>query len=141
MSFEGLLDKQQVRKLMKEGKLKNVKDIQSLLKEQFKDLIEEMLEAELDHELGYTKYDYRNKDTDNSRNGSRTKKVKSDYGELAIDVPRDRKGEFEPSIVKKNQRDVSNIDNQVISMYAKGMTVRDIQDHLNNLYGIEVSPP
>jgi transposase-like protein len=68
------------------------------------------------------------------------KKVRSDYGEINIDVPRDRTGEFEPIIVKKNQRDISGIDDQVISMYAKGMTIRDIQEHLNNLYGIEVSP-
>lgn len=135
-----LLDKKEVRRLMKEGKLKDISDIQSLLKAQFKDLIEEMLEGEIEHELGYSKYDYKNKDTFNSRNGKRSKKVKSDYGEIEIDVPRDRTGDFEPKIVKKNQRDVSSIDDQVLSMYAKGMSVRDIQDHLNNLYGIEVSP-
>lgn len=135
-----LLDKKEVRRLMKEGKLKDISDIQSLLKAQFKDLIEEMLEGEIEHELGYSKYDYKNKDTFNSRNGKRSKKVKSDYGEIEIEVPRDRTGEFEPKIVKKNQRDVSSIDDQVLSMYAKGMSVRDIQDHLNNLYGIEVSP-
>ncbi|GAB6084777.1 IS256 family transposase [Alkaliphilus crotonatoxidans] len=140
MSFKGLIDKSKVRELMKEGKLKDISDVQSLLKEQFKDLIEEMLEAELDHELGYSKYDFKNKDTDNARNGKRSKKVRSDYGEVEIEVPRDRIGEFEPTIVKKNQRDVSSIDDQVISMYAKGMTVRDIQDHLQNLYGIDVSP-
>jgi transposase-like protein len=140
MSFKGLLDKQKVRELMKEGKLKDVSDIQNLLKAQFKDLIEEMLEGEIDHELGYSKYDYKNKDTENARNGKRAKKVRSDYGEIKIEVPRDRKGDFEPAVVKKNQRDVSSIDDQVISMYAKGMSVRDIQDHLFNLYGIDVSP-
>ncbi len=140
MSFKGLLDKQKVRELMQEGKLKDVSDVQNLLKEQFKDLIEEMLEAELDYELGYSKYDYKNKDTNNTRNGKRSKKVLSDYGKIEIEVPPDRSGEFEPIIVKKNQRDVSSIDDQVISMYAKGMTVRDIQDHLNNLYGIDISP-
>jgi transposase-like protein len=140
MSFKGLLDKQKVRELMKEGKLKDVSDIQNLLKAQFTDLIEEMLEGEIDHELGYSKYDYKNKDTENARNGKRAKKVRSDYGEIEIEVPRDRKGDFEPAVVKKNQRDVSSIDDQVISMYAKGMSVRDIQDHLFNLYGIDVSP-
>lgn len=134
-----LISKEVIRELMKDGQLKDVKDIQTLLKEQFKDIIEEMLEAELDHELGYTKYDYKNKETKNSRNGTRSKKVRSDYGEIDIEVPRDRTGEFEPNIIQKNQRDVSGIDDQVISMYAKGMTVRDIQEHLNNLYGIEVS--
>lgn len=135
-----LLDKKEVRRLMKEGKLKDISDIQNLLKAQFKDLIEAMLEGEIEHELGYSKYDYKNKDTFNSRNGKRSKKVKSDYGEIEIDVPRDRAGDFEPKILKKNQRDVSSIDDQVLSMYAKDMSVRDIQNHLNNLYGIEVSP-
>lgn len=139
MTSKKLINKELIRELMKDGQLKDVKDIQTLLKEQFKDIIEEMLEAELDHELGYTKYDYKNKETKNSRNGSRSKKVRSDYGEIEIEVPRDRSGEFEPNIIQKNQRDVSGIDDQVISMYAKGMTVRDIQEHLNNLYGIEVS--
>lgn len=135
MRYGKLFDKKTVRKLMKEGKLNNITDVQDLLKEQFKDLIEEMLEGELEHELGYSHYDYKNKDTDNSRNGRRSKKVRSDYGEVEIDVPRDRNGEFEPQIVQKNQRDVSSIDDQVLSMYAKGMTVRDIQAHLEKLYG------
>lgn len=135
-----LIDKKIVRKLMKEGKLNNITDVQELLKEQFKDLIEEMLEAEIDEELGYSKYDYKNKNTENTRNGKRSKKVRSNYGDIQIDVPRDRTGEFEPQVVKKHQKDVSSIDDQVLSMYAKGMTVRDIQEHLNDLYGIEISP-
>jgi transposase-like protein len=140
MSKKKLIDKQTIRELMKDGQLKDVNDIQSLLKEQLKDIMQEMLEAELDHELGYSKYDYKNKETTNSRNGSRSKKVRSDYGEVELEVPRDRNGEFEPVIVKKNQRDISSIDDQVISMYSKGMTVRDIQEHLHNLYGLDVSP-
>lgn len=139
MAKKQLIDKQTIRDLMKDGQLKDVKDIQTLLKEQFKDIMQEMLEAELDHELGYSKYDYKNKETDNSRNGSRPKTVRSDYGDIELDIPRDRNGEFEPIIVKKNQRDVSSIDDQVMSMYAKGMTVRDIQQHLESLYGLDVS--
>ncbi|ACB84473.1 IS256 family transposase [Natranaerobius thermophilus] len=135
-----LIDKKKVREMMKEGKLKDVNDIQDLLKEQFGELIEEMLEGELDHELGYSKYDYREKETTNSRNGKREKQLKSNYGNLEIEVPRDREGEFEPQVVKKNQRDVSSIDDQVLSMYAKGMTVRDIQTHLQELYGVDASP-
>lgn len=77
MTRKQLIDKQTIRKLMKEGELKDVNDIQSLLKEQFKDIMQEMLEAELDHELGYSKYDYKNKATDNSPNGSRSKRVRS----------------------------------------------------------------
>ncbi|OWZ82614.1 IS256 family transposase, partial [Natranaerobius trueperi] len=109
-------------------------------KEQFGELIEEMLESELDHELGYSKYDYREKETTNSRNGKREKQLRSNYGNIEIEVPRDREGEFEPQIVKKNQRDISSIDDQVLSMYAKGMTVRDIQAHLQDLYGVDASP-
>lgn len=135
-----LIDKQTIRNLMKAGQLTDVKDIQTLLKEQFKDIMQEMLEAELDYELGYSKYDYKNKETDNSRNGARSKTVRSDYGDITLDVPRDRKSEFEPIIVKKNERDVSSIDDQVMSMYAKGMTTRDITKHLQQLYGIDVSP-
>lgn len=98
-----------------------------------------MLEAELENELGYCKYDYRNKNTDNSRNGYNSKKVRTALGQMEIKVPSDRKGEFEPIVVKKHQNDVSSIEDQVISMYAKGITVRDIQDHLNRIYGIEAS--
>lgn len=140
MAKKKLINKELVREMMKQGELKDINDVHGFLKDQFKDLIEEMLEAELDYELGYTKYDYQNKNTDNSRNGKRSKTVMSDYGKTQIDVPRDRKGEFEPTIVKKNQRDVSNIQDQIIGMYAKGMTVRDIQNHLESLYGVEVSP-
>lgn len=135
-----LIDKKRVRELMKEGKLKDANDIQEMLKEVFTEALEEMLEAELDHQLGYSKYDYKNKETTNSRNGKRTKTVRSNYGDVEIDVPRDRDGEFEPIVVKKNQRDVSSIDDQVLSMYAKGMSVRDIQSHLEELYGIDASP-
>lgn len=135
-----LFDKKTIRDLMKQGKLKDAKDISTLLKEQFADIIEEMLEAELDEELGYTKYDYKNKETTNSRNGKRKKTVMSEYGELDIDVPRDRYSEFEPVVVKKNQTDISGIEDQILGMYAKGMTVRDIQDHIDNIYGFEASP-
>lgn len=135
-----LLDKKELRKLMKKGQLTDISDIQDLLKAQFKDIIEEMLEAELEDKLGYSKYDYKNKETYNSRNGKRSKNLRSKYGDVEIDVPRDRLSEFEPKVVKKNQRDVSSIDDQVLSMYAKGMTTRDIQSHLNDIYGIEVSP-
>ena len=126
--------------MMKEGKLKDAKDVSQLLKAEFADIIQEMLEAGMDEHLGYSKYDYKNKETTNSRNGKRKKTVRSDSGELDIEVPRDRDGECEPLIVKKNQRDISSIEDQVLSMYAKGMTFRDIQEHLNNLYGFDASP-
>lgn len=135
-----LFDKETIRRLMKEGKLTDASDISKLLKEQFGEILEEMLEAELDQELGYSKYDYKNKVTDNSRNGKRKKTVRTDYGEVEIEVPRDRENEFEPIVVKKNQKDVSGIEDKILSMYAKGMTVRDIESHLNDIYGINASP-
>jgi len=129
-----------IKQLIKENDIKSAKDIQEALKELFADTIQEMLEAELDDELGYSKYDYKNKNTTNSRNGHSKKTVLSDLGEMEIKVPRDREGDFEPEIVKKNQRDISGIEDQVLSMYAKGMSTRDITDHLYNIYGIEASP-
>lgn len=140
MEKRKLINKEVLNELMKEGKLKDVKDIQNLLKEQFKDVISEMLQAEMDNHLGYTKYDYKNKNTNNSRNGNRKKKIKTDYGEMEVEIPRDRFGEHEPIVIKKNQRDVSGIEDQVLGMYSMGMSTRDIQNHLNNIYGIEVSP-
>ena len=82
---------------------------------------------------------YKNKETDDSRNGYSKKRVVSSLGEIDLDIPRDRKGEFEPQAVKKNQTDISNIEDQVLSMYAKGMTTRDISAHLRDVYGVEAS--
>ena len=93
-----------------------------------------MLEAELDNELGYSKYDSKNKVTINSLNGHSKNTFRSDYGKLDVDIPRDREGDFEPSIVKKYQNDVSSIDDQVLSMYARGMATRDIRVNLENIY-------
>jgi len=135
-----IIPKNQLRALLKEYKVKDAKDIQEVLKRLFGDALQEMLEAELDHELGYSKYDYKNKATDNSRNGYSKKNLKTDYGELELQIPRDRESEFEPAIVKKNQRDISSIEDQVLSMYARGMSTRDIEKHLENIYGIDASP-
>jgi len=135
-----IIPKDQLRKLLKEHKVKDAKDIQEVLKKLFGDALAEMLEAELENELGYSKYDYKNKVTPNSRNGHSKKTLRSDYGKLDIDVPRDREGQFEPAVVKKYQNDVSSIDDQVLSMYARGMTTRDIKAHLENIYRVDASP-
>jgi transposase-like protein len=129
-----------LRKLIKEYNLKDTTDIKNMLKDLFGDTIQEMLEAELEDELGYSKYDYKNKKTLNSRNGYSKKNLKSDHGNIGIKVPRDREGEFSPRIVPKSSRDVSSIEDQVLSMYAKGMTTRDIKTHIEDLYGIDASP-
>ena len=118
---------------------KDVNDVQEMLKDLLGDTLQGMLEAEMDEHLGYTKYDYRNKETEDSRNGHSPKTVTSSMGEIALDIPRDRQGSFEPQVVKKHQTDISSIEDQVLSMYAKGMTTRDISDHLNSVYGVDAS--
>ncbi|MDF2505365.1 MAG: transposase [Clostridium sp.] len=132
--------KELIKQIIKETNPTSAKDVQETLKDLFADTLKEMLEAELDDHLGYSKYDYKNKNTSNSRNGRSSKKVISDLGEFQLDVPRDRNGSFEPEVVKKNQSDISGIEDQVIGMYAKGMTTRDIATHLENIYGFEASP-
>ena len=97
-------------------------------------------DQEMDEELGYSKYDYRNKETDNSRNGHSQKTMHTSYGDIEIDIPRDRKGEFEPQIVKKYQNTVTqDMEEKILSMYAKGMTTNDIESHMRELYDIEIS--
>jgi transposase-like protein len=135
-----IIPKDQLRKLIKQYNLKDTKDIQEMLKDMFGDAIQEMLEAELEEDLGYTRYDYKNKKTTNSRNGYSKKNVRSNYGDTEIKVPRDRDGEFEPKVVKKNQSTMPSIEDQVLSMYAKGMTTTDIEKHLESIYGIDATP-
>lgn len=127
------------RRLVKEFDLKTAADAQDLLKEIFGPMLQSMLEGELDDHLGYDRYERTEESKANSRNGHSEKTVTTSYGDVAIDIPRDRNGEFEPQAVKKYQKDVSDIEGKVISMYAKGMTTRDISDHLNDIYGIEAS--
>ncbi len=95
-----LLSKDQIRQLIKEGKLQTAEDVQTMLKDLFAETIQEMLEAEMNNQLGYSKHDYKNKHTSNSRNGRSKKTVTSQYGEVDLQIPRDREGEFEPQIVK-----------------------------------------
>ena len=135
-----IIPKGQLRKLIKQYNLKDTGDIQNMLKDMFGDAIQEMLEAELENNLGYSRYDYKNKATTNSRNGYSKKSLKSNYGKSDIKIPRDRDGDFEPKVVKKNQITLPSIDDQVLSMYAKGMTTRDIEKHLESIYGIDASP-
>ena len=119
---------------------KDLGGIQEMLKDLFADALQNALEGELEGELGYSKYDYRKKDTTNSRNGYSKKTIESSFGEFELDIPRDRDGEFEPQIIRKNQTKTTNeLEEKIISMYAKGMTTSDIESHLNDIYGIEVS--
>jgi len=136
----GLLSKEQLRELIKEKNLVTAADVQDMLKEMFAETLQEMLEAELDTELGYPKNGSSSEGGGNRRNGHTKKTVRSEYGELELTMPRDRESEFEPAIVKKRQKDVTGIEEQILALYAKGVSVRDIQAHLNQLYGIDVSP-
>jgi len=134
-----ILTREQIRALIKEYDLKEGKDVHLALKDLFKDVLQEMLEGELESELGYSKYDYKNKATSNSRNGHSRKQVKSTVGDIDLTVPRDRQGEFEPVVVKKHQHDVSSLEERILSMYARGMSTRDIHAHMEEIYGIDVS--
>ena len=103
-------------------------------------LAKHILDEELDEELGYSKYDYKNKETDNSRNGHSEKTMHTSYGDMNVAIPRDRKGDYEPQLIKKYQNTVTqDMEEKIISMYAKGMTTSDIESHLRELYGIEIS--
>lgn len=131
--------KNQLKQIISENNITSVSDIYSLFKESFKDMLQELLEAEMDASIGYSKNDKDGLSTDNKRNGYSTKTIKSQYGEFPIEIPRDRNSEFEPQIIPKYQRDISGIEEKVISLYAHGMSTRDIHDQLKELYGIEVS--
>ena len=129
-----------IRELLELSDISSMEDIQSLFKETIAEFMENGLDAEMDEELGYSKYDYRNKDTDNSRNGHSSKTLRTSFGDVEVTVPRDRKSEFEPQILKKNQTSISqDIEEKILSMYAKGMTTGDIETHIRDIYGIEVS--
>lgn len=133
-------ERKKLLELLRGAGINDVAGVQELFKEMVGTILESGLEGELEEELGYSKYDYRNKDTDNSRNGYSEKTLKSSLGDIEISVPRDRKGEFEPQIVRKNQTTLSgDIEEKILSMYAKGMTTSDIEGHIREIYGIEVS--
>jgi Transposase and inactivated derivatives len=132
--------KENIRSLLSDLDVKDFKDIQALFKDMVGEVLENGLEGELDDELGYTKYDYRNKETENSRNGHSRKNLKTSYGDVELKVPRDRNGEFEPQLVKKQQSTLTgDIEDKIISMYAKGMTTSDIESHIQEIYGLDCS--
>lgn len=135
-----IFTKEQAHALLKEHGLTDAPSIQNALVDGFKELLQEALEAEMDNELGYSKYDWKNKEVSNSRNGHSKKTVRSNYGNIDLKIPRDTNREFEPVIVKKNERNVSDsIDDMILSMYAKGVSNRDINAHLKKIYGTDIS--
>ena len=126
-----------IQGLLREYDIETAEDIQDALKDLLSGTVKEMLEAEMDDHLGHRKYE-RSKE-DNYRNGTKTKRVRSKYGEFEVDVPQDRQSSFEPQIVPKRKKDISAIDDKIISMYAKGMTTRQISETIEDIYGFEVS--
>ena len=126
-----------IHQLLQEYDIQTAEDIQDALKDLLGGTIKEMMETEMDEHLGYGRSE--RSDNEDSRNGYKSKRVNSSYGSMEISVPQDRKSTFEPQVVKKCQKDISGIDQKIISMYAKGMTTRQISDTLEDIYGFEAS--
>ena len=126
-----------IHQLLEEYDIQTAEDIQEALKDLLGGTIKEMMEAEMDEHLGYGKSE--RSDSDDYRNGYKTKRVNSSYGSMEIEVPQDRKSTFQPQVVKKRQKDISEIDQKIISMYAKGMTTPQISETIEDIYGFETS--
>lgn len=126
-----------IQMLLQEYDIESAQDIQDALKDLLGGTIKEMMEAEMDDYLGYGKS--QRSDNEDYRDGYKKKQVNSSYGSVEIAVPQDRKSKFEPQVVKKRQKDISDIDQKIISMYAKGMTTRQISETLDDIYGFEAS--
>ena len=126
-----------IQGLLQEYDIETAEDIHEALKDLLGGTIKEMMDAEMDEHLGYEKYGRSN--VSNSRNGTKSKSIRSGYGEFEIDVPQDRESTFEPKIVPKRKKDISNIENKIISMYARGLSTQQISDTLMDIYGFEVS--
>lgn len=129
-----------IHQLLQEYEIETAQDIQDALKDLLGSTIKEMMESEMDEHLGYGKSERVDRTFhDDYRNGTKKKQINTSYGSMTIDVPQDRNSTFEPQVVKKRQKDISDIDNKIISMYAKGMTTRQISDTLMDIYGFEAS--
>lgn len=126
-----------IRNLIQEYNIESTEDIQDALKDLLSGTIQDMMETEMNEHLGYEKYG-RNGST-NARNGSKSKTVRSKYGEFKIDVPQDRESTFDPKIVKKHSKDISSIDEKIIAMYGRGLSDNQISDMIEDIYGFELS--
>lgn len=135
------IDKELIDKLL--GDYKSPEDLigeLGLLKQLTKALLERAMQAELTHHIGYEKHDPAGRGSGNSRNGTSKKTIQGDFGKAEIEVPRDRNGSFEPKIIPRHERRFTGFDDKILSMYARGMTTREIQGHLQEIYGVDVSP-
>lgn len=133
------ISKEILRNYVNEQKFKSPDEVLAAMKEMFKDVLQEALEAEMDTQLGYDKYDITEKQTTNSRNGYSKKTIKSELGAVELNIPRDRNGEYEPKIIPKYKRNVTGIEDKVMALYAAGMTTRDISEQVKNLYDVDLS--
>ena len=134
-----VFDKERLKMLLDEREVKDQQGLQDLLRDLTKEVIDTLYEGELTEHLGYQKHEQGRSEDGNSRNGKGKKTVKSHLGAIELEPPRDRAGTFDPQVVKKRQRDISGIEQKVISMYAKGMSTRDISSHIHEIYGYELS--
>lgn len=133
-----VFDPELINQLVKQGH--SPEQIKALIQEFAKAITERGLRCEMTQHLGYDKHEVTGRNSGNSRNGVTKKTLKGDFGEFELETPRDRKGEFEPMLVKKHQTRFTGFDDKILSMYARGMTTRDIQSHIQEMYGVEVSP-
>lgn len=123
-----------------QGGAKGLGDPKQFFQQLVKDGLETLLEAEMEDHLGYPKHDPAGRGSGNSRNGSTPKTVRGDFGEARIQTPRDRDGSFDPQIVPKRESSLGDFTDKIVSLYARGMTTREIEEHLREMYGIDVSP-
>ena len=126
-----------IQGLFQEYDIQSADDIQEALKDLLSGTLQDMLEKEMDDHLGYDRYERSGEP--NYRNGTKSKTVRSKYGEFQVDVPQDRQSSFEPQVLPKRQKDISSIDDKIIALYAKGMTTRQISEMIEDIYGFEVS--
>ena len=135
--MQGYEDKT-IRDLARE--CQSVDDILSMMKSLFKETLQLVFEAEIEDHLGYSKHNVVGNNSGNSRNGYRDKTIKTRFGNTTLNIPRDRKGEYEPQIVKNYETSINGLEEQILALYSKGMSTRDIEDHMKDIYGVDVSP-
>lgn len=132
--------KEFIQQFIAENDIKSARDIEIALRDMMKETLQEMLENELTAQLGYSKYEYSDDEKTNYRNGYSKKTVHSSNGDIELNIPRDRNGEFEPIVVEKGSKDISNIEEKIIRMYARGISNREIYNQMQELYGVKISP-
>ena len=132
--------KEFIQQFLAQNDIKSAHDIEIALRDMMKETLQTMLESELTEQLGYDKYEYSNGEKTNYRNGYSKKTVHSTNGDIELNIPRDRNGEFEPIIVEKGSKDISNIEEKIIRMYARGISNREIYNQMQELYGVRISP-